>query len=634
MKQPKPGESDDISPLDKLDEYWEGLHDISKEGLGVEQKEEEIKQLKPEPAQEKIPEALQPVSTETAPRASEPADSPIERQPTVSSEKLKQPVRWKLKPDRYGREAEPNQQIRAREKWLADVIGAKDNELNLDISHARQRAWETAEINLQAALKDSGKGGTVLDRFVKKEPAAGRRGLQLLETDLAVSDAPVNKSPLELFDANNPAMSDTDLRAMRLIGLSLLREGSDASGQKPFAEMPEGTKRLIRLGELIALEANGKLIERAVLAGKCTPERARHEIGIYSRYKTTHDLPDAMYERFSKMETLLRDSFDMPERQPQRQETTAAARARERVARPVESSQATQPAKRPEQNPIPAQKEKSISDILQPYLHKPETPERRHEDRFMEHFADQMEYAQWMSQQKAWHSWVIPGKWFADKLYKMGKHTQIFGWRESMAPLFLPSQANENMSLLRGRIRNALDAYKDDTGDKQFSHYEDILTAAIKAESPKKELTVERQHVIDEDLADEGVVDAKGQSTKTPVAAATPEPVTQQETLVAPTAVAADKEAKKLDESIDNDAARSFLGYLEGWRRKNNAVYRLEAWKGFVDEDVEKQFADTLAYMRKKLGNEKMGEEELWELIGERAGIRPQSTRPKGKKAA
>lgn len=585
-----------------------------------------------------------PVSKESHQKMRESFDEFSKNQDRL--EEATRNARWKITPDRFNRDNA--QEIGRRKDWLQDVLFTKGEHTDMETSLRRQRAWDTAGKHITNSLSGTNLKPTVLSRFLQKNPAIGRRAIELLHGPLGVKrNGKQNLSPMEFIRSTESPISTIDLKAVQLIGMALLEEGNAIqSGEVKFSEVPESTKQLIRLGEIIALEANRKQIDRAYAAGKLTRERALQEIKIYGGMKTSHDLPpgitnekgerDDVYQKFANMERMLREAYGVPEK-TRKPERIKEVKVQEKPRQRKDQERKTNSPERAKREPIPEAtpvyeppREAGVYAKVAKYLPSAGTPERKYADEFLrdEHFSDQVEYAEWVSKKVnrvlkwsintlasigtsavlgaalfsggaalasggVFATFPAVAYWGWRKLRKMDYHNQIFGNWGGAKQFFNPWGANRDMAVVRGRVMNVFDRYKDNTGDNQFEQYERIFGLANAAELPEgQESTPEMEQVIQEDIADEPqATNSTGSEQRAPENSQSQQGgytssgevidmVLQPDGTYAPEGYITEPQVKKTAEQLSDD---EFFDTLNSWQLEHpDADY--SQWAAVIDK--------------------------------------------------
>lgn len=401
----------------------------------------------------------------TAQESSKPAESTVP------------PPRWRLKWEKLTGDPEHNQTIKAREEWLTSVLIPKADERDLKVSLRRQEVWGKAK---ELLLHSPGPGvTTVLDRM-SKEPGVYERAMDLLNR----LDSE-GKSVLELTDGKGITMQD--LKAMRLVGLTLLQAGYGREGQRSFSQLHEDEKRLVRLGEIIGLDAESKMIERMMVSGTMDEARARAAHKRYRYYMRTDDLPEVFYKRFASLNNWLQESYKISElrpREPGIQSESVTGLAEQDRSRPVESVRGqVQPERSPEtpKSAVPeavpkAEVAADLQDKVMANLATTNPAERQAAEKFMESFADQIDYAQYINDKSS-----IGGRlagWVEKTFRRPDMHGRVFGfWGVVRASMF-PRTADQRMHRVREQTAQSLKSVASKTGNTELAKYAKTLLDA------------------------------------------------------------------------------------------------------------------------------------------------------------
>lgn len=243
-------------------------------------------------------EAATPVEVSPQSVAQElPTQKPVEAAPTAQkvpevpakSVELEQKtrLRWHTGMEPQPETKEAKTEVEERQKWLMAAFSADKDAPGGNAIAAK-----------------SGIAG-IIQRSHEKRRQAGYQPSEASEK-LIAKYALSNVSLRDLFQqANKPE----DLQVLKSIGADLLSSYVSSDGQKPWEKCSPQEKKFIRLGELIAFEAERRMLEKKMVQAPLDPGLARKRYEQYFDYSKNPDIPRLFRERLWGTMDQLKERF-------------------------------------------------------------------------------------------------------------------------------------------------------------------------------------------------------------------------------------------------------------------------------------------------------------------------------------
>ncbi|MBI1833216.1 MAG: hypothetical protein HYR90_00095 [Candidatus Andersenbacteria bacterium] len=543
------------------------------------------------------------------------------RKPESSERGLGRNERWKLGFEKLNGDADHDKPIADRREALRKIFDPKSGYDDL-----QKETWARARQTLEK-LEASPDTSSLMRR--KMDPQTFARAQELLQQ--------MEQGEKSFIDVVQATESVSDAKALRLIGMSFLEIGYGQAGTKNFVELPEMNKGMVRVGEIIGLEAERKIIERMASAGKLTPDKAAAAQKRYFQLANSDDIPRAFQKRFLNVEQKLREKFNLGELHLKETQPLPEAAVSEGVS---QSESETVASETVTVEHLEASDEQ-IREAVAPFVNEqwiPNQQGRQEVQNFLNDVGEHMEYAMYITDTKS-----LPGKLTAlvEKIvHRPALHRKIFGWTGMVRSIFMRKEANRQMAQVRGWVFNVLKGAEASSGNPLWGKYAELLAEANRREPQKTTLDPETEQIIDkgQELEAEVMEGAYEASASTPFNNSTNEDeiidlVQIGEKKYAPAGYV-EKTSERKEASSNNNESRTFLEDLVVWRRSNPSVESLDAWRLLASDEAESSFRQALVYARERLGSENMDEEELWRLIGQQAGVIRRSKPKPAKKAA
>jgi len=416
-----------------------------------------------------------------------------EFQPVVSQGRLEhkeyyQPEksRWAPYLEQISGNQESDKEIITRRKWLEDIFVAKGSDRKDPFIRQKDAIVNVIENRL---LKSKESNRTRLD--TRREE---KGFLQALDIYHQLKDDKVS-----LKEAIDGAKSIEQIRGLKLISLALL-DPHMTSEKKPWSALAESQKRMIRLGEVIGLEAERKHIELSLGGKRMKEDVAQRALNRYAGYCASADLPPTFYRRFKSTADKIRVEYGL--------EATVVAKTEAGRAVQVESSKYDYGHRRAPEADISGEARAGESlpswqeSVIERAGNNPEVGEKAARN-FVNHFAEQLEYARGFSEKLKWYDKgrfpTIIGQinWAARHLARLDAHRQVFGIKGVWRAIRHRKQAEQALTRVRGYVYLALRAAAQETGVSDLNYYANELSAANAAVSPElfsdKKLTAEEE---------------------------------------------------------------------------------------------------------------------------------------------
>ena len=388
-------------------------------------------------------------------------------------------AKWKLGVERATSSHEHNNILQKRKKWLEDLFATSDPERNANVYQARQNIELVVERNFRKL--ELGDPKTVLDHKIDI-PEMRDRAHRILDSS-KVEIAPTNRSLLKVIDEPRDAK---DVKALRLIGLALLEQGYENGKQKHFQDLSEKQKRWVRLGEIIGLEAERKILERKMVRpGALTLEQAQAAYKRYEQYARNADIPVVFQERFAGMARWLSESFSIEKARARA--STEKVRERpfaqpERTSTSRESVKQPQPT-RPEMRPTPqapaASEPGHFSPELETAIEKSLPPESDPDSievrRFWHTYNEQLDHAEYITDPDLLSRVTVWTERFFNRPFL---HLKVFGFKGLVRSVAAPHRADRAMARVRTKMIHTLTRAAKAVGDSSVYKETRVLAQA------------------------------------------------------------------------------------------------------------------------------------------------------------
>lgn len=224
---------------------------------------------------------------------------------TDASSESKGPMSWKLAQERA---AETDPVVLERKQWLENAWHDKGR--SGEPASVKGKLKQEIAVQLEMNARRGNTGGLIDKRFGRMEDAVKAKAV--LEQ--------YSENPVSLQELLAQAKTMEDLRTLKIFSAAFLEAHARSNAPKTWAEVSESQKQFTRLGEIVGLEAERRMIEMTMDRGRqMKPDVAQRAYERYSQYCLNPDIPNDVKEKFTKMAERLEREYTVRKGVPKSQ---------------------------------------------------------------------------------------------------------------------------------------------------------------------------------------------------------------------------------------------------------------------------------------------------------------------------